>query len=70
MVPPAIELPSDLTHCPWDNPAGLINLPAVFVIIAISCLLIIGISESARVNAVIVVIKVTIVIVVIIVGYG
>jgi APA family basic amino acid/polyamine antiporter len=66
----AIELPSDLTHCPWDDPAGLINLPAVFVIVAISCLLIVGISESARVNAIIVILKVTIVVVVIIVGYG
>jgi APA family basic amino acid/polyamine antiporter len=66
----AIELPSDLTHCPWDAQPGLINLPAVFIIVAISCLLIIGISESARVNAVIVVVKVTIVIVVICVGYS
>jgi basic amino acid/polyamine antiporter, APA family len=65
-----LELPNALTHCPWDVQAGLINLPAVFVIVAISCLLIVGISESARVNAVIVVVKVTIVIVVIFVGYS
>jgi len=65
-----IELPPSLVHCPWDEPAGIINLPAVFVIILISCLLMIGISESARVNAVIVVIKVSIVIVVIAIGWG
>jgi len=65
-----IELPSDLIHCPWDNPAGIINLPAIFIIVVISCLLIIGISESARVNAAIVIIKVSIVIVVIFVGYS
>jgi len=54
------ELPEKLTRCPWDQPAGFINLPAVFIIFVISILLMIGISESARVNAVIVVIKVTV----------
>src|SRR5215469_526532 len=57
-----IELPSALTHSPWEQAGAIINLPAVFVIVIISCLLIIGISESARVNAVIVCIKVTIVV--------
>ena len=66
----SIDLPSSLTHCPWDMPAGLINLPAVFIIIVISFLLMIGISESARVNAVIVVIKVAIVIIVIAIGFS
>jgi basic amino acid/polyamine antiporter, APA family len=65
-----IELPSSLVHCPWDETAGIINLPAVFIILAISCLLMIGISESARVNAIIVVIKVAIVIIVISIGWG
>jgi APA family basic amino acid/polyamine antiporter len=65
-----ITLPESLTHCPWDTPAGLINLPAVFIILVISTLLIIGISESARVNAIIVVIKVSIVIVVIAIGFA
>ena len=65
-----VELPSGLIHCPWDVQPGLINLPAVFIVVAISCLLIIGISESARVNAVIVVVKVTIVVIVIFVGYS
>ena len=65
-----VDLPVALTHCPWDDQAGLINLPAVFVVVAISCLLIIGISESARVNAVIVLVKVTIVVIVIFVGYS
>jgi APA family basic amino acid/polyamine antiporter len=65
-----IELPEKLIHCPWDEPAGIINLPAVFIIMLISVLLMIGISESAKVNAVIVVIKVAIVLVVISVGWG
>jgi basic amino acid/polyamine antiporter, APA family len=66
----AIELPSNLVHCPWDEPAGIVNLPAMLIIVLISALLMIGISESARVNAVIVVVKVTIVIIVITVGWG
>jgi APA family basic amino acid/polyamine antiporter len=49
---------------------GLINLPAVLIIFAMSVLLMIGISESAKVNALIVIVKVTIVIIVIIVGYA
>jgi APA family basic amino acid/polyamine antiporter len=64
-----IHLPSNLIHCPWDTTPGWINLPAVLVICAISVLLMIGISESARVNAWIVVVKVTIVIIVIAIGF-
>jgi APA family basic amino acid/polyamine antiporter len=65
-----IELPANLVHCPWDATPGIINLPAVLIILIISCLLMIGISESARVNAVIVVVKVTIVLIVIAIGWG
>ncbi len=65
-----MNLPADFVHCPWDTTPGLINLPAVFIVVAVSVLLMIGISESARANAVIVVTKVTIVIVVICVGYA
>jgi basic amino acid/polyamine antiporter, APA family len=65
-----VELPGALIHSPLEASGAIVNLPAVFVIAIISCLLIIGISESARVNAVIVCIKVTIVVVVIFVGYS
>jgi APA family basic amino acid/polyamine antiporter len=37
---------------------GLINLPALFIALLVTCLLIIGTSESAKVNAVLVAIKV------------
>jgi APA family basic amino acid/polyamine antiporter len=47
---------------------GMINLPAVFIVCVISTLLMIGIKESARVNAVVVVIKVAVVLVFIGVG--
>jgi APA family basic amino acid/polyamine antiporter len=49
---------------------GLINLPALFVVCAISLLLMIGIQESARVNAVIVALKVTVVLVFIALGWA
>ncbi len=58
----AIKLPDGtLIH-------GVINLPAVFIIVAISVLLMTGIKESARANAVIVVIKITVVLVFIALG--
>jgi len=44
---------------------AVFNLPAVLITIAVTALLLVGISESATVNAVIVVIKVAIVLVVI-----
>ncbi|HCC55845.1 MAG TPA: amino acid transporter [Solibacterales bacterium] len=69
-----ISLPQRLTICPWDvvpgtNIHGIVNLPAILIILAVSTLLIVGISESAKANAVVVVIKVAIVITVICVGY-
>jgi len=65
-----IELPASLVNCPFDMTPGIINLPAVFIILLMSSLLIVGISESAKVNGVIVAVKVVIVIVVIAVGFG
>jgi len=55
--------PATLAHA-----NGWFNLPAVIVVIIVSALLVVGIQESARFNAVIVVIKVAIVITVIAVG--
>ncbi len=71
-----IFLPPYLIASPWQPVQlpngqlvhGLINLPAVFIICAVSTLLIIGIKESANVNAVVVVVKVAVVLVVIGVG--
>jgi basic amino acid/polyamine antiporter, APA family len=47
---------------------GLINLPAIFIIVALSLLLMRGIRESATVNSVIVVIKLAIAVLFIVVG--
>ncbi|MBI3473503.1 MAG: amino acid permease [Candidatus Solibacter usitatus] len=48
---------------------GIVNLPAMFIIACVSLLLIVGIQESARTNAVIVVIKLTVVVVFIGLGW-
>lgn len=62
-----VYLPHSLTVGPWDG--GIINLPAVFIIVLMSLLLIKGTRESATVNAVIVAIKVTVVLVFIFLGW-
>jgi basic amino acid/polyamine antiporter, APA family len=49
---------------------GLINLPAVLVVALVSTLLMIGIQESARANAVIVILKVSVVILFILFGWA
>ena len=71
-----INLPPYLVASPWQPvqlPSGelvhgLINLPAVFIIALVSTLLVVGIKESANVNAVMVMIKVAVVIIFIGVG--
>jgi basic amino acid/polyamine antiporter, APA family len=62
-----LHLPASLATGPWDG--GVINLPAVFIVILVSLLLIKGTQDSARVNAFIVVIKVTVVLVFIFLGW-
>jgi APA family basic amino acid/polyamine antiporter len=47
---------------------GVINLPAILAIAAVTLLLIIGVSESATVNNIVVVIKLTVVIAFIVIG--
>ncbi len=62
-----IHLPDALTAGPWDG--GIINIPAVFIIVLMSLLLIKGTKESARVNAVIVALKVGVVLTFIFLGW-
>ncbi|MEO6730018.1 MAG: amino acid permease [Ferruginibacter sp.] len=62
-----IHLPHALTVGPWDG--GVINLPAVFIIVLMSSLLIKGTKESASVNAIIVALKVTVVLIFIFLGW-
>ena len=51
------EMPHAILAAPWDAEPGVINLPAVVLIVLCALLLIRGASESAKVNAVMVVIK-------------
>ncbi len=62
-----IHLPAALTTGPWDG--GAVNLPAVFIVILMSLLLIKGTKDSATVNAVIVTLKVAVVLIFIILGW-
>jgi APA family basic amino acid/polyamine antiporter len=63
-----LAFPASLTRSPFEG--GIINLPAIFIICAVSIVLIIGISESAGVNAVIVAVKVSIIVIVVALGFG
>lgn len=62
-----LHLDPSYTVGPWDG--GVINLPAVFIVICMSLLLIKGTSESAKVNAVIVGVKVLVVLIFIGLGW-
>ncbi len=72
-----IDIPAALTTAPGTTVtdpvtgavvAGAMNLPALLAIAAVSTLLVVGISESALVNNVVVVIKVSVVIAFIVIG--
>ena len=73
-----IHLPSAISASPFQPIAlpggttvyGAINLPAVFIVVIVSLILIIGIRESAGVNTVIVFLKVTVVVVFIAIGWA
>lgn len=66
-------IPYSLSHSPFQESLsgehGIINLPALFIVGAISLLLIKGTQESAFVNGLIVVVKVSIVIMIIVFGW-
>jgi APA family basic amino acid/polyamine antiporter len=51
------RLPQALSAAPWDVNPGVINLPAVILVMLCALLLIRGASESATVNSIMVVIK-------------
>lgn len=62
-----LHLNHSLTVGPWDG--GIVNLPAVFIVVLMSLLLIRGTEESAKVNSVIVALKVLVVLIFIFVGW-
>jgi len=72
-----INIPLALTAAPGvavidpatgETVMGIVNLPALLGIVAVTALLILGVSESAKVNNVVVAIKVTVVIAFILIG--
>jgi APA family basic amino acid/polyamine antiporter len=67
-------IPYQWCHSPFEASAvgvhGIMNLPALFILLALTLLLIKGTQESAFVNAIIVFIKVAIVLVFIALGWG
>jgi APA family basic amino acid/polyamine antiporter len=70
-----MRIPYEWSHSPFEaahdtGVHGIMNIPAVFILLALSALLIRGTKESAFVNGIIVVIKVSIVLMVIAIGWG
>jgi basic amino acid/polyamine antiporter, APA family len=62
-----ITLPDAIAQAPGDG--GTVNLPAVFLIVAVGLVLIAGVRESARANSVMVVIKLAIVVLFIVLAF-
>ncbi|MEV4640906.1 amino acid permease [Actinoplanes sp. NPDC049548] len=60
-------LPDAIAKSPEDG--GVFNLPAVFIVLAITLLLVRGVTESARVNLVMVVVKLTVLLFFIVVAF-
>jgi APA family basic amino acid/polyamine antiporter len=70
-----MRIPYEWSHSPFEAAVdtgvrGIMNVPAIFILLLLTMLLIRGTKESAAVNAVIVVIKVSIVLLVIAIGWG
>lgn len=67
-------IPYQWTHSPFetslDGVSGIINLPALFILVILTLILIKGTQESATLNAIIVFVKVSIVLIFIVIGWG
>jgi basic amino acid/polyamine antiporter, APA family len=74
-IKPGLHVPYQWSHSPFETQMGtgthgILNLPAVGILLLLSLLLIRGTKESAFVNAIIVVTKVAIVVMVIVLGWS
>jgi APA family basic amino acid/polyamine antiporter len=63
------EIPQSLSSAPWDATPGMVNLPAVVLIIMCALLLIRGASESALVNTIMVIIKLGVLLMFIVIAF-
>jgi APA family basic amino acid/polyamine antiporter len=63
-----IHLPDAFSHAPGSVPGAIIDLPALLIVLAISAILYVGISESARFNSIIVGVKLVVIALVILIG--
>jgi len=68
-----MRVPFQWSHGPFESlngVSGIVNIPALVILLALTALLIRGTQESAIVNGIIVVLKVSIVLLVIAIGWG
>ncbi len=68
-----MHVPYQWCHSPLESANGvhgIVNIPAITILLILSALLIRGMQESATVNSIIVVTKVSIVLMVIVIGWG
>ena len=64
------QLPHALSAAPWDSEPGILNVPAITLIVMCALLLIRGASESARVNAIMVVIKLGVLVMFVLIAFS
>lgn len=65
-----IHLPHAMMAGPWDTVPGIMNVPAVLIVVVLSLLLMKGTHESAMVNGVIVALKLIVVLLFIALGWS
>jgi len=63
-----IHIPDSLANPPFGSDAGIVNLPAIFMVAATSMLLVVGMRQSARANNSMVVLKMAILLLFVAVG--
>lgn len=73
-----IHLPAEIIASPWQSTElpdgtlvhGIINLPALLIVVLLSTLLIFGVEKSSKVNAILVFIKIAVVLIFIAIGFA
>jgi basic amino acid/polyamine antiporter, APA family len=63
-----IHVPDSLANPPFGSDAGIVNLPAIFIVAATTLLLVVGMRQSARANNSMVVLKMAILLLFVAVG--